>query len=424
MPLWERLGRAVGIRVALFSALTAVIVQLLATTHLYATATILFVLCALIAHDLRGLMARAQQDMRRVAESRTAASPFDERERRQREQRLQYSEALLDTVGAALFVVHEDGSSLPANRQARRLAGHSISNLHEIAALGSATAELLSAMQPGARHVTRLADGQPIYVSAAEFRAGESRHRLLSLQRIAGELDAVEFKAWQDVARVLTHEMMNSLTPIASLSESLEHLLRDARRNGAEEATSGELSGALEAIKRRSHGLMNFVERYRAVAELPEPDLQPVDLEQLFVGIDRLMSTTLRESGVSYRRRTESAVPSILADADLLEQAIINLIRNAAEAARDVETPFVTVECEVREDELAIVVGDNGPGLNEQQREQIFVPFYSTKSGGSGIGLSLARQVAFAHRGRIEVEANHPSGAVFSLVLPKTSSSR
>jgi hypothetical protein len=369
--------------------------------------------------------------------------------------------------------------------------------------------------------------------------------------------------------------MMNSLTPIASLSENLEQLLRAAQPAKSMDPTGVELSGALEAIKRRSQGLMSFVERYRAVAELPEPDLHPVDLEQLFAGVDRLMSPMLREAGVTYRRHIQPCTPPLLADSNLLEQAIINLIRNAAEAASslpptssseemrlappaapivtathadnqppaqiphrasfpeekklksyfplpgtgggqgvglpatpvthadrrpparvsqptsfpkekninndlplpDTERaglsaaeivtvtadswlpaqvpqqasfpeekklkgyfplpgtgggqgvglpaapaqqaePTVTVTCEIRDNEWTIAIADNGPGLTEQQRERIFVPFYTTKPNGSGIGLSLARQIAFAHGGRIEVQSNEPTGSVFSIVLP------
>lgn len=410
--VWGRLTRGVAVRVTVVCVLATLLIQLLAHTHLYATAAILIGLCALVVHDLSRLMSRAQRE----AGIQSSVAP-PSRVARQREQQLQYTEALLDTVTAALFVVREDGTAAPANRSARRLAGQSFSRLSEIPVLGRATADLLQAMPPGARHVVQLADGLPVYVSATEFRGtGEGKQRLLSLQRIAGELDGVELKAWQDVARVLTHEMMNSLTPIASLSENLERLLREAQ--SPESVAATELSGALEAIKRRSHGLMNFVERYRAVAELPEPKLQAVDWECLFVSIDRLMHATLREAGVTYQRRMVSFPPTMLADPELLEQAIINLIRNAAEAASEADAPMVSVVCEMREQEWIIAVADNGPGLSEQQRDKLFVPFYSTKPEGSGIGLSLARQIAFAHRGRIDVASSPTGGAVFSIVLP------
>ena len=406
--------RAAVIRLVVLCVLVAVVLQLLGTTHFYATALIFIGMCAVVVHDLGRLMARAQRE---IMSAHEPVKPSVDQLKR--EQQLHYTEALLDTVTAALFVLRDDGTATPANRSARRLAVESISTLQQVAALGNTTAALIQAMQPGARRVAHLADGQPVYVSATEFHGiGQSRHRLISLQRITGELDAIELKAWQDVASVLTHEMMNSLTPIASLSENLELLLRDAQRTKALDPNGLELSGALEAIKRRSHGLMSFVERYRAVSELPEPDLQPVDLERLFAGIDRLMSTMLSEAGVTYQRVIVPPMPSLLADPDLLEQAIINLVRNAAEAASDASTPSVTVTCKLQGGELAIAVADNGPGLNEQQRERIFVPFYTTKPDGSGIGLSLARQIAVAHRGRIEVHPNDPRGSVFSIVLP------
>lgn len=421
IPAWGQLNRALVARAIVFCVLATVIIQLLASTHLYATALLLFGLAAVSVHDVKRRIGRAEREMGRLLDgARSAAEPAQRSlDELKREHQLQYVEALLDTVSAALFVIREDGTPVLANRAARRLAAQSVSSLQQVAVLGSTTANLLQTMRPGARHVAYLADGQPVYVSAAEFRGADNgKHRLISLQRIAGELDAVEVKAWQDVAAVLAHEMMNSLTPIASLSENLEQLLRDAQRNKATDLAIIELSGALEAIKRRSHGLMSFIERYRAVSEVPEPDLQPIPLEQLFAGIDQLMSTMLQETGVTYRRHVSPGA-SILADPHLLEQAVINLIRNAAEAAADADTPCVTVTCELRDTELVIAVADNGRGLSEQQRDRIFIPFYTTKPHGSGIGLSLARQIAFAHGGRIDYQPNQPRGSVFSIVLPE-----
>lgn len=411
-PAWGQLSRALVVRAIACCVLATAVIQLLASTHLYATAVLLLGLAAATAYDLKRRIGRAEREVGRLLEG--AGSPPSSF---RTEQQLQYVEALLDTVSAALFVIREDGIPVLANRAARRLAGQSVSTLQQVDALGSTTANLLQSMRPGARHVAYLADGQPVYVSAAEFRGADNgKHRLISLQRIAGELDAVEVKAWQDVAAVLAHEMMNSLTPIASLSENLEQLLRDAQRTKATDLTVIELSGALEAIKRRSHGLMSFVERYRAVSELPEPDLQRVDLEQLLAGVDQLMSTMLQEAGVTYRRQV-SPPAKIIVDPELIEQAVINLIRNAAEAATDAGAPCVTLTCELRDTELVIAVADNGRGLSEQQRDRIFIPFYTTKPDGSGIGLSLARQIAFAHGGRIEYQANSPRGSIFSIVL-------
>jgi two-component system nitrogen regulation sensor histidine kinase NtrY len=230
----------------------------------------------------------------------------------------------------------------------------------------------------------------------------------------------VELKAWQDMVHVLAHEMMNSLTPISSLSESLEMLLRG--RGGAEalngESMTDDIAGALEAIKRRSLGLMDFVERYRTVAELPAPKLQHVRMDQFLPGIHRLLAPALRDRHVAYRHTIEPENLAFYADPQLLEQAVINLLRNAADAVADAEQPQIDVTCRLRDGQMTMAIADNGRGIPENRRDQIFVPFFTTKPGGSGIGLNLARHIALGHGGQLDVRANQPSGTVFTLILP------
>jgi nitrogen fixation/metabolism regulation signal transduction histidine kinase len=267
-------------------------------------------------------------------------------------------------------------------------------------------------MWPGAREVFQLADGTAAYVSCSQYSApGLPPRKLLALQRIAGELDAVEAKAWGDMARVLAHEMMNSLTPIASLSESLEQLLQT--RTGEE-----ELVAALEVIRRRSHGLMQFVERYREVAELPSPQVRTLAMKPFLDGIERLMSATLRERHIVYASRLEPQDLVARADAELLEQALINLLRNAVEAVDGCESPHIEIECSLSGAGIAIEVLDNGRGLPDTERGKVLTPFFSTKPSGGGIGLSVARHVALAHGGQLNVRRRESGGAIFSRVLP------
>jgi signal transduction histidine kinase len=307
-----------------------------------------------------------------------------------------------------------------ANRAAQSLAAAPIDRFEEIRAVGSAGAQQLLALAPGRRQIMSLADGRKMFVSVSGFSIpGQPPQRLISLQRIAGELDAVELKAWQDMVHVLAHEMMNSLTPIASLSESLELLLRTTYERG----TSGddsreEIAGALEAIKRRSLGLMDFVERYRKFAELPAPNLQRISAHEFLSGIDRLMSGTFREKHIAYRSHVAPRDLSFSADPQLLEQAMINLLRNAADAVTDVAQPQIGVYCQLREEQIVITITDDGSGLPDDKRDLVFVPFFTTKPGGSGIGLSIARHVALAHGGQLDVTANEPRGSVFTLILP------
>jgi len=221
---------------------------------------------------------------------------------------------------------------------------------------------------------------------------------------------------------VLAHEMMNSLTPIASLSESLESLL--AREEIGDLRTraplSAEVAGSLEAIKRRSRGLMDFVERYRAFADLPLPRPERVSVAPFLQGIARLLESALTNRGIDLRTSVDPQDLTVDADPHLLEQAIINLIRNAADAVASQDPRRIRVSSRLQDGWAIFEVADSGCGIPESERDQVFIPFYTTKPGGSGIGLSLARKIALSHRGRLNVRANTPNGSVFVLELPAT----
>jgi two-component system nitrogen regulation sensor histidine kinase NtrY len=424
----------VALRAAAIGLLVWATVQILLTTQLYATALLVAAFAAAVVADLAQIVGHAQRSVERGLENLAIGSSdiFDsgssvggwssaafERAgrllgvaRAERQQQIEYRQTMLDTVAAALIVVRADGRVSLENRAAHSLAGGSAGRLEEIAPIGVSGAQQLLALVPGARQVVSLTDGRQMFVSVSQFSVpGQVPQRLMSLQRITGELDAVELKAWQDMAQVLAHEMMNSLTPISSLSESLEILLRADDKND-------DIAGALEAIKRRSRGLMDFVERYRKVAELPKPNLRCIGMREFLSGIDRLMAGSFRERHIAYRSCITPDDLSCLGDPELLEQAMINLLRNAAEAVSEVQHPQITVSCRQREDHVVISIADNGHGLPAKGRDQIFVPFFTTKRDGSGVGLSVARHIALAHRGQLEAKDNEPQGSVFSLELP------
>jgi signal transduction histidine kinase len=155
------------------------------------------------------------------------------------------------------------------------------------------------------------------------------------------------------------------------------------------------------------------------VAELPAPKREVVSMQRLLSSIDRLVGPALREKGVDYRTSITPLDLSTDADPQLLEQAVINLLRNAADAVVGAEHPRIDVTCDARDGQVVLAVADNGVGVAEDRRDQIFVPFFTTKAGGSGIGLNLARHIALGHGGQLELRANQPHGAVFVLTLPK-----
>ena len=407
------LAVAVAWRAVLIGTLASVAAWLIATSHLYATAVLALLIAAFTIADLARLIER-------ITQRGHGLEPFPvarlSRERAvEVERRIESLHALLDTVTAALVIIRPDDRILLVNRAARRLAAQPVERLADVAIVGPPAARELLALPAGARSIVAFADGGRVFASISQFSSPEGeRLRLLSLQRVAGELDAVELDAWHEMAHVLAHEMMNSLTPIASLSESLERLLRDTGGYGP------EILDALEAIRRRSTGLIDFVERYRAVADLPHPRTQPVQLEALLGGVSRLLSTRLAQKGIIYRAVVDPPDLGLQADPQLLEQAVINLLRNAIDAVSGAREPAIEVTCRIDADQVSIGIADNGCGIPENRRDQVFVPFFTTKPGGSGIGLNLARQIALAHGGRLELSANRPAGTVFTLVLPAT----
>jgi len=337
--------------------------------------------------------------------------------RSERQQQLEYLQTLLDTVTAALVVVKDDGHIELVNRAARSLAGAPVSRLEDMKAVGAHTAGALLALAPGTRQVLDLPDGRQMFVSVSQLSSPRyGRQRMLSVHAIAGELDAVELKAWRDMAGVLAHEIMNSLTAISSLSESLSLMLQ--------EGAGDEVSGALESIQRRSLGLLDFVERYRMIMDMPAPRMQSLSVEELLAGIEHLLGPSLKERGVLFTRLVEPPQLTCRADPRLLEQALINLLKNSVEALGEAAQPRIDVAVRQREGLLVMTVADNGRGLlgagEAESAERDSVPAFTTKAGSSGIGLHLVRKIALCHGGQLEAQRNHPRGSIFTLSLPAT----
>jgi signal transduction histidine kinase len=234
--------------------------------------------------------------------------------------------------------------------------------------------------------------------------------RLVSMQAVAGELDAVQVGAWHAMTRVLAHEMMNALTPVASLAESLARMAGGDRR--------ATVSAAADTIARQSRHLIDFVERYRAIADLPAPAFAPLDLTTFIADIKALVDAQLRARGITFSAALPVAAVPLEADAGLLRQALLNLLHNAGEAVAGAGGGAVRFACAVNSGEVRFEVHDDGPGIPPDRIEEIFVPFYTTKEGGAGIGLALARQIALAHGGRLTAAPNRGRGMTFVLSIP------
>jgi two-component system nitrogen regulation sensor histidine kinase NtrY len=394
-------------RVALVLGLAALTAQLMATTQYYATIFLLALLMAGLMFGVARLLLQGRSAADNIAANHAIARLQESQRKSMQTQ--DHLQALLDTVSAALLVLEEDGRIDSANRAARLLVRSDGPRLSDVAGVGAAAAGEIAALTPGTRAVVRLANGQQMLASAGHFSGAGKPRRLVSLQAVVGDLDAVQLKAWEDMSRVLAHEIMNSLTPIASLSESLSAMIRS-------EGASREAVEAVDTIARRSQGLVAFVGRYRQMAELPQPVLQTIALKDFVSEIDTLMRARL--DGLGYVSRVEPNDLSLTADPGQLSQAVINLLHNAADAVSEIANPAITLACARENDRIVISVCDNGKGVPAQFAEDIFVPFFTTKSQGSGVGLSIVRQIALKHGGQVSVSQNGAGGATFTLTLP------
>jgi len=434
---WRGGGFALGVGLrALAIGLLLAVALLAGVRGLYATALVLVGVAAVVTLDLRRsataadrLMAGFVDSLAGGSDDRPTPQPgalqlsaaIDralDRQRRGRaesQRRLDFAEALVDNVAAAVLVVDPAGTIVTANRAARLGFGEMGRRLDQVAVFGPLAVERLLAIPPGGREIVHLADQRPMLASVTRFSApGGAPLRLIALQGVPGQLDVVVLKAWQDLVRVLAHEMMNSLTPICSLSDSIADGVRRSTPDvGAE--TLADIAGAAEVISRRSAGLISFVERYREFAELPPAIKTDVPLRDLTARLDRLMGPLMRDAGIDYASATDDAV--VQADAALVEQAAINLLKNARDAAAGLPDARVRLVCRRDGDGMLLTVEDNGPGL-PGDAELAFTPFFTTKHEGSGVGLTLARQIAVAHGGGLEHRPRRPTGSIFSLSLP------
>ncbi|MFD2365159.1 sensor histidine kinase [Pseudoduganella sp. GCM10020061] len=241
--------------------------------------------------------------------------------------------------------------------------------------------------------------------------------RLVALMPVESELEAEAFNAWQQLVHVLTHEIMNSLTPVASLSHTARELVDDLRPHVPAEMT-GDLAIALDAIGRRADSLVAFVGSYRSLSNLPEARPELVRIADVFARVSALMAPGWEARGGSVSFSAEPGTLELMADPGQLEQALINLLKNALEACVNVERPEAQVRARLaRGGRLRIEVADNGEGVPDELVQRMFTPFVSTKRQGKGIGLAMVRQLVHANGGTVRYAKPVGPGARFIITF-------
>jgi nitrogen fixation/metabolism regulation signal transduction histidine kinase len=332
-----------------------------------------------------------------------------------------FYEAVLDDAPTALLTVDDTGKVELANKAARRLLmRHRGVRVEDFREYGDAFAK---ALEGGAvnrpRLVPLLSEGVPqtMLVGAAVVHRLGGLVRVVAVQPIQGELNAIEIAAQSDLIRVLTHEIMNSMTPVTSLAHSALDLMR--RLDSGASSELADARTAIETLARRADGVMHFVESYRQISRAPQVRTREIDVAAWGEELEALFRASERAAGIDFELAVEEGMSPLEADPDLMSQVLINLLRNAADAAREqAEHPHVALSFRhTRSGRIQIEVEDNGAGVPEALRQDIFLPFFTTKSKGTGVGLSLARQVVLAHRGSINDGEGKSGGALFRIVI-------
>jgi two-component system nitrogen regulation sensor histidine kinase NtrY len=297
-----------------------------------------------------------------------------------------------------------------------------VNHLTNIRALEPVSKELVGSLfklQPGDRALFRLEElPEPLQLvmSATEIRLREQRYTLVSLQNIRSELEEKEMEAWQKLIRVLTHEIMNSVTPISSLASTAAGMLDHDRPLEPTDELTGDLKGALRTIEKRSQGLLHFVDAYRNLTLIPKPRFKIFAIADLFKRLEHLLRPELAVEEVVFTTTLDPDTLELNADPDLVEQVLINLIKNALHAVQEKSGGQIRLSGRMDQSGgIAIEVVDNGCGISRDVQEKIFIPFFTTRENGSGIGLSLSRQIMRMHGGTITCRSREGEGATFML---------
>ena len=439
------------VRLVLVGAVMALVIWLLLQPGYHSATLLASIGLALLAAELWRFVSRTNRELARFLDAvrfadysqrfdfdkagsgfadlgRTFTRIIDEmRDRRAgQESETRRLKALIEHIPVPLMTVHADDAITLQNNAARRLFGAAhVTRINDLRQFGRGFARAVDEAIPGDRElVTFTVEGAEyqLTLAATEVIIDGDRERLISLQDIQSEIDATQAEAWQDLVRVLTHEIMNSITPVTSLAQTAAELVDDVvRETGPESPIAEELQdvqSAVATVARRSDSLLQFIDSYRQISRLAPPEKKRVALADLFETVTSLAKAEWNDADVALALAVEPSGLYVYADRDLLEPVLLNLLRNAWQATKDVGEPRIELRGRLnRRGNTVIEIADNGHGVPDEIATKIFVPFFTTREGGSGVGLALARQVMIAHGGFIRLGKNRGAGTEFTLTF-------
>jgi len=338
-----------------------------------------------------------------------------------KETQYQYLQKILELVDTGILSYEtESGEVIWMNESLRKLL--QVPYLKSIQSLDRRDHQLLTQLidlGPGSSTISTIHQDKhtiKVLLSATAFQTDNKKYKLIAFQNVNEALDETESKAWQKLLSVMTHEIMNSVAPISSLADTLQHRLRTAAsRLSQDDGVIEDLELGIETIRKRSEGLLKFTETYRNLNKITTIHLSNVFISELFGNLHQLMLPTLQQKNIELEIILKDPLLTIQADSNLVEQVLINLVVNAIDAVKSQKHPRISLAAHTHSGKTIIRVADNGTGMPEEVLDKIFVPFFSTKKNGSGIGLSLCKQIMMLHKSSITVQSKEGEGTVFTL---------
>lgn len=341
--------------------------------------------------------------------------------RSEKEESWQYLNTIVQQVRTGIISFDSEGEVQLMNANAKKYIGNTnLKNINELADQNPNLYQSLKQAEPGKSALYKVGNEFLLTIQATELRIRGNTVKVVTLQNIQTELQKQELEAWQNLTRVLRHEIMNSITPISSLTSTLREILDqdmvkkeinyELKSEGAEDLREG-----LATIENRSKGLIQFIDAYREYTSLPQPKLKTVKLKDLLEHAANLMRTEIKKTTIDFKVICDSDYLTLEVDEEMIGQVLINLIKNAMEALYQTENPKIELIGKYNGQSITIEVTDNGPGIIPEAINRIFVPFFTTKKTGSGIGLALSRQIMQMHNGSLSVVSELDVKTVFTL---------
>lgn len=342
--------------------------------------------------------------------------------RSEKEEHWLYLNTVIQHVNTGIISFDEEGNIELINHVAKTLLKRpQIKNLQELEDYDVGLYRLLKSINTGERGLYQMDNRIQLAIHATELRLRGNNYKLIAFQNIQTELQQKEIESWQNLTKVLRHEIMNSMTPIASLTSTLNDILaEELEQKGERFEITGDgvddIHEGLKTIESRSQALIHFIDAYREYTSIPLPDKQDISVFELLEEIYGLMKIDIRKTNTEFDFKVSPKRLTILADEKQIQQVLINLVKNAVEAVADQANGKVVINAGIDKNLRPFIeVHDNGSGIIPEAIEKIFIPFYTTKKSGSGIGLALSRQIMQHHNGTLTVDSDTDKGTVFTM---------